>query len=88
MMSPRNFLLNIARRNRVRISFDQDSGRAPDEVAGSCRASRAAVRRKRRVIKTVGPLTRNRGFESISLQRRVYEPSVPLAISRCSRGTG
>ena len=80
-MSPRIFL-NTARRtaNRVRIRFGQDPGQPRQEPATSSGArppSRAAARRKTKPIRrqtkvqTVGPLARNRGFESISLHQRV-----------------
>jgi len=55
-------------------------------AGSSCAPSRAAARRKRKLLRnvqTVGPLARNRGFESISLHQRVGRtPNFPRASCR------
>jgi hypothetical protein len=59
--------------------------------SGARPPSRAAARRKRKLIRrqtkvqTVGPLARNRGFESISLQRRVHVSAI-FALPRREAG--
>jgi hypothetical protein len=67
-----------------------DSARTRSEPATSSGArppSRAAARRKRKLIRrqtkvqTVGPLARNRGFESISLRQRVHLRQVNFAVA-------
>src|SRR5260370_20453441 len=52
------------------------AGRPLNEGAALAVASDGAVKR-RQSRKSFGPVTGDRGFESISLQRRVRKPSVP-----------